>query len=157
MTSIRTFVVIACLCTVTSAQETKTPLKLRDFRPASQLQVKTTPIKRAKFPVVDVHSHFEDYNGRPDRVDEFVKIMDRNKIAACVSLDGYVGDTFVEHKNLLWKKHRNRFVIFARVPWQGSGEKKKPATWDMHRPDFGHQVALQLRDCLLYTSDAADE
>ncbi len=149
MTRILSFLGLAitsCLCCVALANEPETSLKLKDFRPVSQLQVKATSIKRAKFPVVDVHTHFEDFNNQPHRVDEFIKRMDHNNIAACVSLDGYVGDTFAEHKNLLWKKHKSRFIIFARVPWQGRGEKEKPATWDMHRPDFGHQVALQLRD-----------
>ncbi len=121
-------------------------LLLRLYRPQSMLKVPRHVLKQAKFPVVDVHTHFRRFNGRPDRVDEFVGQMDQHNVAVCTSLDGYVGDQLEEHRKLLWTKHRDRFVIFARVPWRGDGSRDDPATWDCHRPDFGHRVTLALTD-----------
>ena len=56
------------------------------------LKVDSHDLKRAKMPVVDVHTHFF-YRLRKsyESLDEFVRLMDRNNIAVCVSLDGKLG------------------------------------------------------------------
>ena len=33
------------------------PLDLSEFEPISMLQVKRTPVERARFPVIDIHAH----------------------------------------------------------------------------------------------------
>ncbi len=122
-------------------------LLLRLFRPKPMLKVQHHHLKRAKFPVVDVHTHFR-YRLRhsPDELDKFVKLMDRNNIALCVSLDGQLGDDLDEHIKYLWTKYRDRFVIFANVPWMGRGKRDDPATWDCHREGFSRRIARQLED-----------
>ena len=45
-----------------------------------------------------------------------------------------LGDKFDEHRQYLWERYRDRFVIFANVDWQGSGQSNNPSTWDCHRP-----------------------
>ncbi len=123
------------------------PLALDQFQPKSSLVLpKHRPI-RAKFPVVDVHVHprlklHRDYA----QLDEFVRVMDAENIAVCVSLDGRLGEQLEEHKRQLWTKHRERFVIFANVDWVGSGRREDPSSWDCHRPDFGHRMAIALAD-----------
>jgi predicted TIM-barrel fold metal-dependent hydrolase len=123
------------------------PLALENFRPEPQLQVEEHLLTAAKFPCVDVHVHprirlLHD----PDRLDEFVRIMDAQNIAVCVSLDGGVGEALDEHLQYLWDKYRDRFVIFANVDWRGDGREDNPATWDCHRPDFPHRMARALED-----------
>lgn len=122
-------------------------LLLKLFRPQPMLKVDKHLLTRAKFPVVDVHTHFR-YRLRhsPEQLDQFVKLMDRHNIAVCVSLDGKLGDDLTEHKRYLWTKYADRFVIFANVDWIGDGKKDDPATWDCHRPDFGRRVAQQLAE-----------
>jgi predicted TIM-barrel fold metal-dependent hydrolase len=122
-------------------------LQLDLFRPQSQLQVEQHLLKRAKFPVVDVHVHprvkmHED----PQQLEEFVRIMDAQNIALCVSLDGGLGERFVEHKKFLDAKYGDRWVIFANVDWKGDGKEDDPATWDCLRPDFGRRIAMQLAE-----------
>lgn len=122
-------------------------LALDQFRPQSMLRVEQHLLKRAKFPVVDVHVHprvkmHED----PQLLDDFVRIMDAQNIAMCVSLDGGVGAKFVEHAAFLNAKYADRWVIFANVDWQGDGKADDPATWDCLRPDFGRRVAMQLAE-----------
>jgi hypothetical protein len=54
-------------------QELPERLLLKDYRPQSIYQTPKTEIKRAKFPVVDVHCH----GIRPvDQLDDAVKLMD---------------------------------------------------------------------------------
>src|SRR5882724_2253106 len=63
-------------------------LLLRLYRPESTLRVSEHKLTRAKFPVVDVHTHFRvRLKQSPEQRDEFVKLMDRNQIALCSSLD----------------------------------------------------------------------
>jgi predicted TIM-barrel fold metal-dependent hydrolase len=109
------------------------------------LRVEEHRLTRAKFPVVDIHTHFRvRFHESPAALDDFVKLMDRNQIAVCVSLDGRLGDELEEHKKYLWTKHRDRFVIFANIDWRGQGKPDDPATWDMHRPDFARRTAARL-------------
>jgi predicted TIM-barrel fold metal-dependent hydrolase len=122
-------------------------LLLRNFRPQTAMQVAKTPLRKAKFPVVDVHSHFR-YRLRhsPAALDAFVQLMDRNQIALCVSLDGRWGDELQEHQDYLWAKYRDRFVIFSNIDWQGSGTIDAPETWACHREDFARNTIERLRD-----------
>lgn len=122
-------------------------LLLRQFRPVPTLRVPEHHLTRAKFPVIDVHTHFRyRLHHSPEALDDFVNLMDRNQIAVCVSLDGKLGDTLVEHTRYLWEKYPNRFAIFANVDWQGGGKDDEPATWDCHRPDFARRTADRLAD-----------
>jgi predicted TIM-barrel fold metal-dependent hydrolase len=120
-------------------------LLLENFRPAATLQVEQHNLTRAKFPVVDVHTHFRaKFRGGEAELAEWVALMDRNQIAICVSLDGRWDDLLEEHTRLLWTKYKDRFVIFANIDWQGSGKADDPASWDCQRPDFARRVAARL-------------
>lgn len=121
------------------------PLGLENFRPKSQLVVAEHPRTRAKFPVVDVHTHFH-YKLRDNRqaLDDFVAVMDRNQVAVCVSLDGRLGGQFERHRQFLWQEYRDRFVIYANVDWRGDGRDDDPSTWACHRPGFAERTAEQL-------------
>jgi predicted TIM-barrel fold metal-dependent hydrolase len=122
-------------------------LALDRFRPRSMLRVAEHRLERARFPVVDVHFHPRvRFHENRQLLDDFVKVMDRQNIAVCVSLDGQMGDSFIEHRHYLWDKYRDRFVIFANVDWRGDGRPDEPATWDCQRPDFGRRMAQQLAE-----------
>ena len=123
------------------------PLALERFRPRSMLRVPEHLLTRAKFPVIDVHTHPRfRLHGSVERLDAFVEVMDRQNIAVCVSLDGGLGERFEQHARYLWTKHRNRFLIFANIDWRGDGEPSDPATWDCHRPDFARRMAAALAE-----------
>jgi predicted TIM-barrel fold metal-dependent hydrolase len=120
-------------------------LLLRDFQPQSKLVTEQTLKTRAKFSVVDVHTHFHfKVRGNAEMLDDFVDVMDRNNIAVCVSLDGQLGGRFESHKQFLWKKHKDRFAVFVNVNWIGHGDADDPATWDCHRPGFSQRTADQI-------------
>ncbi len=121
-------------------------LSVRKFDPVPQLKVGTTNLTHAKFPVVNVHTHlFYRLRQNEQALEDFVAEMDRNEIAVCVSLDGKLGSQLIEHRRQLWKKYRDRFVIFANVDWQGDGDADDPSTWACHRPGFAKRTAEELR------------
>ena len=122
-------------------------LLLSRFRPRPTLRVRQTLLKQARFPVVDVHTHFGiRLRGNREQLASFVEVMDRNRIAVCCSLDGGLGDAFREHADYLWKAYPDRFLIFANIDWQGTGSTADPASWDCQRPDFGRRMARALAE-----------
>ncbi|MCO6457872.1 MAG: amidohydrolase [Pirellulaceae bacterium] len=122
-------------------------LLLKNFRPRPQLRVPSTRLQAARFPVVDVHTHFRHrFRHSPEQLDAFVQLMDRNRIAVCISLDGQLGDELEEHQRYLQQRYPDRFLIFANIDWQGDGQPDDPATWDCHRPDFARRTAQRLED-----------
>lgn len=122
------------------------PLALERFRPEPQLRTEQTEITRAKFPVVDVHVHPRmRLRHDPERLDDFVRVMDEHNVALAVSLDGGLGDAFDEHLAYL-APHANRFLVFANIDWRGAGDRDDPATWDCHRPGFARRTARRLAD-----------
>ncbi len=122
-------------------------LLLDRFRPESMLKVEKHELPRAGLPVVDVHVHPRiRFHHSEQQLDEFVALMDDQNIRVCVSLDGGLGDKLDEHMKYLWTKHRDRFVIFANVDWQGAGRDDDWSSWDCHRPDFARRTAMQLAE-----------
>ena len=133
--------------TIENQPITVKPLAMHEFRPKSMLSVPQTLLTRARFPVVDVHTHFgyRIREGAKQR-DAYVQLMNRNNIGVCVSLDGKLGDAWDEHADFLWKAHPDRFVIFVHIDWKGEGQQGEPETWDCHRPDFARRIARQLSE-----------
>ena len=130
----------------TSEKQPAATLPLEEFRPRSMLKVQEHLLTRTKYPVVDVHVHPRvRLHDSPAAIRDFVKLMDAQNIAVCVSLDGGMGEKFDEHKQHLWTNYRDRFVIFANIDWRGQGREDDPATWDCQRPDFGRRMADNLR------------
>jgi predicted TIM-barrel fold metal-dependent hydrolase len=122
-------------------------MRLDEFRPKPMLVVEEHLLTRAKFPVVDVHVHPRiRLHSSPQQLDDFVKLMDAQSIAVCVSLDGGLGEALAEHREFLWSKYRDRFVIFANIDWRGDGRENDPASWDCQRPDFARRMAAALAD-----------
>src|SRR5579871_4886085 len=66
--------------------DSKKTLLLKDFHPQPMLHVSAHEVKRAKFPVIDVHTHTNDAMGIGDRVDpaQLVQMMDRDNIKMMV-------------------------------------------------------------------------
>ena len=75
-------------------------LSLADYEPKSMLQVKETHVARARFPVIDIHTHITVSAGSKNGVDlaperqylgspqELLEVMDRKNIRAMVNLTG---------------------------------------------------------------------
>jgi len=120
-------------------------LLLRNFRPQSQLRVVRQPIEHAKFIAIDVHTHFH-YRLRDSEqaLEDYVDLMNRNRIAVGASLDGKLGPQLESHMRYLWSKYRDRFVIYANIDWRGDGATNDPSTWACNQPGFARRTADQL-------------
>ncbi|MCA9189284.1 MAG: amidohydrolase family protein [Pirellulaceae bacterium] len=123
------------------------PLALDRFRPHSTLIVPESDCSQAKFPVVDVHTHFGfRLHGSHEQLDQYVATMERHNITVSVNMDAKLGDSWLSDAEFVWRDHRERFVQFVFLDMQGTGKDDDPSTWDCHRPDFARRMARHLTD-----------
>lgn len=105
-----------------------------------------TDVLSARFPVVDVHTHFYvKAKHDPELLDRYVGWMDRNNIAVSVSLDAQLSSRLDSHEEYLWRTYRDRFVMFANIDFQGSGKSDEPSTWACNQDGFVQNVVERLR------------
>jgi len=84
------------------------------YDPPSTLVVDENPIKRAKFPVVDIHSHH--WNMDPEKLEMLIKQLDTINVAVSVNLSGRNSKklkTYME--NIANCSEPNRFVVFSNI------------------------------------------
>lgn len=98
-------------------------IDLEDYDPVSTLKVAQHPLRRAKYPFVDVHSH-QWFMPVADR-SPLVKEMDELNMAVMVNLSGYRG------KLLDWSlqnagEHKGRFLLFVNLDWEQVGKPGWP-------------------------------
>ena len=101
---------------------------LSEFEPKSMLRVPETKITRAKFPVIDIHTHisFCAVNKNGVGISEKMKflakpadllaVMDRRNIHTLVDLTGGFGQGLVDTVQEFHVPHPDRFIIFTE-PW----------------------------------------
>src|SRR6266545_4524255 len=106
----------------------KTPgkgkLALEDYEPKSMLHVPATNVPRARFPVIDFHTHLS-WSARRAQVteahnnatpEEVLPVMDRKNLRMMVNLTGGYGAVLEQTINYWQKPHPDRFVVFTE-PW----------------------------------------
>ncbi|MEQ1904855.1 MAG: amidohydrolase family protein [Pirellulaceae bacterium] len=127
-------------------EDKKSLLSISEFRPVPKLKVAATQLSHAKFPVIDVHTHFRfKTKGSVDELKSYLKIMDDNNIALSISLDATLG-LEDEHLKFLSGADADRFGVFVHLDFQGAGEADQPETWACNQPEFGRLVAAQLKE-----------
>ena len=104
-------------------------LPLPEFEPKSMLKVPETRVERARFPVVDVHTHLtfraKSVSGVPHgeavraiaQPAELLPVMDRRNVQTMVNLTGGVGSGLRETVTRLQQGHPGRFVVFTEPSW----------------------------------------
>ena len=110
----------------------KMKLDLSEFQPKSMLHVPETKVSRARFPVIDVHTHLSfrakslngvglgekvEFLAAPDTV---LPIMDRKNIRMMVNLTGSSGSGLNEVIERFQKPHPDRFVTCTEPLWDQS-------------------------------------
>ena len=109
------------------------PPTIREYKPKSTLVTPQHPVPKAKFPVIDIHSHQPTpiSAGEYDRV---MKGMEDNNLRVLVNLSGSSGDSLRRGVEALRaSKYKDRMVLFANVNFGGAVG-----------PGFGARAALQL-------------
>jgi predicted TIM-barrel fold metal-dependent hydrolase len=106
---------------------------IRDYKPKSTLVVPQHPVPRAKFPVVDIHSH----QSTPIAAAEFDRVMkgmEENNLQILVNLSGSFGDRLRQGVEAIKaSKYKDRMVLFANVNFR-----------EAVGPGFGAKAAAQL-------------
>jgi predicted TIM-barrel fold metal-dependent hydrolase len=110
-----------------------TPPTIREYKPKSQLVTPQHPVPRAKYPVVDIHSH-QPTPIAPAEFDRVMTGMEANNLQILVNLSGGSGDR-LRHgvEALRASKYKDRMVLFANVNF------REPVG-----PGFGAKAAAQL-------------
>jgi uncharacterized protein len=111
------------------------PPTIREYKPKSTLVTPEHLVPRAKFPVIDIHSH----QPTPIPADQFKKVvdaMDALNLRLLINLSGSFGDRL--HKGIdaiRSSPYKNRMVLFANIDFRnGVG------------PGFGANAARQLEE-----------
>ena len=109
-------VVFGFLSAVSVAQT----LSVEEWEPRSTLVVKEHPVQRAKFPVIDVHSHHGS-SKTPQQIDQIVEEMDALNLAVLVNLSGGSGERLRATVRNLRGRYPTRFAVFANLDFRDIG------------------------------------
>lgn len=114
---------------------TESPLSLDRFEPESMLVVPEHLVKRAKFPVIDVHTHLSNVFGEerePGRggptgkaqaqLRQYVEWMDQLNIRVLVNLTGGYGETLERNIAALDRAYPGRFLNCVEPAWDWANE-----------------------------------
>jgi predicted TIM-barrel fold metal-dependent hydrolase len=122
--------------------QTPAPLELKDFQPRSMLKVASTRVPRAKFPVIDFHTHLgfraaasggvprgEEMRFRAPSA-ELLPVMDRVNLRTMINLTGGVGAGLQQSIQRYDASHPGRFVTFT-----------EPRYADINAPNYARDQA----------------
>jgi predicted TIM-barrel fold metal-dependent hydrolase len=105
---------------------------IREYKPRSTLVVPQHPVPRAKFPVIDIHSH-QPAPISNAQLETLVASMDALNLRLLVNATGASGEALVRSVAALRSSpHPNRMVMFANINFRDVG------------PGFGRRAAAQL-------------
>jgi predicted TIM-barrel fold metal-dependent hydrolase len=110
-------------------------LPLERYEPKSMLHVPETHVPRARFPVIDFHTHITGGSARNGQsairfgLDpaNCLAVMDRKNMRTMVSLTGSYGDALREAVAKLPEAHPGRFVVFTEPVWTKASDPGYPA------------------------------
>ena len=106
---------------------------IEEYEPRSPLVVPQHPVKRARYPFIDVHNH--QRGGTPEQVDRLVKDMDGLNMRIMVNLSGGYGDRLKQTVQALKGRYPDRFAVFASINFTGIDE-----------PDYPKRAAAQFEE-----------
>ncbi|MHB1936813.1 MAG: amidohydrolase family protein [Acidobacteriaceae bacterium] len=114
------------------------PLSLEDYQPRSMLRAPETHVARARYPVIDIHTHITDaavdkngvglsaarnYAAKPQ---ELLAVMDRKNIRSMVNLTGGYGSGLKETVARYDHAYRDRFYSFTEPTYEKFLEPNYP-------------------------------
>ena len=126
----RTAVLTLVLAGLASAQT----LTIEEYEPESTLVTAEHPVPRAKFPVIDVHSHHRG-NTSAEALQKIIGEMDELNLRVLVNLSGRYGEQLASTVKNFRGRHPDRFAVFANLDFTGIDD-----------PDWGERAAKQLSE-----------
>jgi predicted TIM-barrel fold metal-dependent hydrolase len=106
---------------------------LRDYHPRSIYNIPQTRVERARFPVIDVHSH--DYARTQTNVDAWVRTMDDVGLEKTIILSGQTGTNF-DATVAKYGNHHQRFSVWCGIDYTG-----------LDQPGYGPAAVAELERC----------
>ena len=100
-------------------------LSVEDWDPRSTLVTDENPVHRAKFPVIDVHSHHRSHADAAT-TSRIVREMDDLNLAVLVNLSGGHGERLKATVQNFRQRHPGRFAVFANPDFSGIGSPGWP-------------------------------
>lgn len=95
-------------------------LLLKDFEPVSVYKTQKTKIEKAKYPVVDFHTH--PYAKSEEELEEWVKTMDQFGIQKSIVLTYSTGARF-DSLYTIYSKYGDRFEVWCGFDYTGHNEE----------------------------------
>ena len=131
------------------AEKTKPqPLDLSQFEPRSMLHVPVTNVPRARFPLIDIHTHLSwgDPKGESSKLlmppEELLAVMDRKNIRMMVNLTGGYGKSLEATIVQLHNPHPDRFLVFTQ-PWFPKVAERDYAKWQGDEIGRAHKAGAR--------------
>ncbi|MBL8232797.1 MAG: hypothetical protein JNL98_30135, partial [Bryobacterales bacterium] len=112
-------------------------LRVKDYKPSSSLVVARTEVAKARFAVIDAHSHasMSGIKTRAD-VDAWVKTMDETGIEMSVVFTETTGAEFDRLADLFLQSYPKRFQVWCGID-----------TKDIDDPGYPERAARELERC----------
>lgn len=126
-------VYILIFSTNPSAQTKPENLLLKNYKPKSIYKIPEVLVNKAKFPVIDIHSH--PYVKSEKQLDEWVSNMDSCGIKKTVILTYSYGNKF-DSLVKFFSKYPNRFILFCGFDYRG-----------YDKPGYGPAAVKELERC----------
>ena len=121
-----------------AAPKPAAPLPLSEYEPKSMLKVAESKVPRARFPVIDIHTHLsfssslestlsgkEEKASFPGKPQELLEVMDRRNIRMMVNLTGGSGKT-LDQVLEYFKPNQDRIVSFTEPTWVRAADPGYP-------------------------------
>jgi len=116
-----------------AGQESPETILLKDYRPQSVYRIPKTEVPRAKYPVIDMHTH--QYAETAANVADWVKIMDEVGIEKSIILTGAAGKEF-DGLYERYSRYPGRFQLWCGFDYTG-----------YDKPGFGPAAVKELERC----------
>lgn len=118
-----------------SPKRTTSPetILLKDYRPKSIYKIPVTEIPKARFPIIDMHSH--PYAKTPQQIDEWIRNMDEVGVEKTIILTMATGAEFDEISRK-YAKYPERFEMWCGFDFGG-----------FDKPGFGPAAIKELVRC----------
>ena len=129
-TGIRAALVVNCLAALTLAQTPPDQMLLKDYRPRSIFKIPATRVEKARYAVIDMHSH--NYARTDAEVDRWVRTMDAVGLEKTVILSGNTGARFDEVL-AKYRRYPGRFEVWCGLDYTG-----------FDQPGFGPAAVVEL-------------
>lgn len=125
--------VVGCVAQAFAGGADPQTLLLKDYRPRSIYNVPQTTVTKAKYPVIDIHSH--PYAKTPEQVARWVRTMDEMGIEKTIILTYTTGQSFDE-LYAMYSKYPGRFELWCGFDYTG-----------YDKPGFGPAAVRELERC----------